>query len=388
MNIAEINQLTRVSLNKLTSEDYLAAHNDPTTGKQFAAKVNELENAPRPAATRPAGNTGTPPTPGMSSFDPSYDENPNDGPSAAPVVERARGVRGRTEQPASAQPAAASEPAAQPAAEPGTLLVWEYQPTDSANRPLGGLQRFKYDPTLPNEHPQSLASQLTKSNIHAVRIAKERKIQDVLDGVKRDATAYVEPTLLTVSDHPEYAALNELTRNAVQNATMSALNVFKQNHPEFVLSETNAAAMVGWVSKAGLNPGDAASWERAWKALKPYIGEATSTTDVPVVVATPAEVPAPAPVAAPAVASHTLGAATGLSDADVFNEEPVAVTTKVQGVKIVLDGKVQIVDLKSWDRMPSEQQRRVLKIQSNAQAIDALYNAEVQRRSTAPGARG
>ena len=44
MNIAEINQLTHASLNKLTSEQYLEEHNDSTTGKTFDIKVKKIKN--------------------------------------------------------------------------------------------------------------------------------------------------------------------------------------------------------------------------------------------------------------------------------------------------------------------------------------------------------
>ena len=368
-------------LDAMTSDQYKQNFEGPN-GAAFRARINELENGPRPAATRPAGNErgeeGPASTPGMTSFDPSFDNDPNDGPSsAAPAaVPPARGVRGRVEQPAAAQPAAA----------PRQLLEWVYQPTDKEGRPLGGLQKFKYDPSLPVDDPKSLASQLTKSNIHVRRMAAEKKIEAVIDEVKRVETGYKPPVFLTVDQHPDAEALNEVTRNTIANGIQSAMNAFRQGHPEFVASEANAVALVKWVEKSGRNPVDAQTWELAWAALKPYIA---------VVPVPAAEVPAPAPapvavVAAPVVVTthHAVGAATGLSDADTFNEEPVAVATKVQGVKIVLDGKTQVVDLRTWDRMPSEQQRRVLKIQSNAQAIDALYNAEVQRRSVARGARG
>jgi TRAP-type C4-dicarboxylate transport system substrate-binding protein len=56
---------------------------------------------------------------------------------------------------------------------------------------------------------------------------------------------------------------------------------------------------------------------------------------------------------------------------------------KVQGVKLTIDGKVQIVDLRGWDRLPSEQQRRILKNQNNARAVDALYQEQQERKAAA-----
>jgi hypothetical protein len=129
---------------------------------------------------------------GNGEFDPSFDENPNDGPSsAAPAAGRARGVRGRVEQPA--QPAAAP---AQPAA-PGELAIWRYQPKDEQGRPVGGEQIFKYDPSLPIDDPKSLASQLTKSNMHATVALKAKRTQAVIDEVKKVDSGYKPPVFLT-----------------------------------------------------------------------------------------------------------------------------------------------------------------------------------------------
>lgn len=368
MNIQEISQLDHVSLGRLTSDAYKAAFEDPTTGKQFAEKVNALESSPRPA-TRKAGNVRgeePAPTPAMNNFDPSFDDDP-------------------ASVPAAAQPAA--EPAPQPAAS-AKLLLWEYQPTDSAGRPLGGKQAFRYDATLPNEHPQSLASQLTKSNMHAVRIARERKVADVIESVK-PVGGYEPPKFLSVSDHPEYASLNAITESTIKNAVSSALNVFKQNHPEFVLSEENAVAMVSFVQKSCRNPADAQSWESAWQSLRPYIGsEATPATEASVVVSAPAPAPVivtPAPAVRP---SSTGRVGTGISNADVFNDEPVfEQPAKVQGVRLIIDGKAVVMDLRTWDRQSSDFQKRVLRNRANAAAINALYEAQAQqataRRTTA-----
>jgi hypothetical protein len=347
----------------MTSDAYKEAF-EGQNGDEFRQRVSELENAPR-TATRPRGNVrgeeATTPTPGMTSFDPSFDDQP----AAAPAA------------------AAPAQPASQPVATtPGQLLVWEYQPTDAQNRPLGGVQRFKYDPTLPATDPKSLASQLTKSNIHVRRMANERKIEAIIDSVKTVATGYSEPTFLTPEQHPNADAINELTRNAIVNGTLSAMNVFKQNHPEFVLGEANAVAMTRWVEKSGRSPADAQTWELAFKALKPHLATVEVAAE-PVAVEPVVEVPAPAPAV-----RRANGVPTGISNADTFNEEPIAVAAKVQGVRIVLDGKTQIVDLRTWDRIPSDVQKRALRNQSNASAIDSLYRAADERRAAARGARG
>jgi len=357
MNIQEINALTKASVGQLTSDAYRDAFNDPQTGKQFAAKINELENAPRTApAPRPNGRVRgddgpAAETPASTSFDPSFDDEP-----AAPAAE-----------------VAAPAPAAAAPAAPGALAIWRYQPTDSQGRKLGGEQVFKYDPNLPNEHPQSLASQLTKSNMYAVRMAKERKVAEVINSVKQAATAFKAPARISILDHPEADALNALSDNALENAAMSALNLFKQNHPEFPRGEDNAVAMVRFVEKSGLNPGDGQSWEKAWVALQPYIAPELSVTEAapaPVVEV----VQQPKAAAAAAVPTRRVGGVpTGLSNVDTFNEEPITVApAAVQGVKVVVNGKTQVVDLRTWERIPSDRQRVILRNQQNAAAIDAL----------------
>jgi hypothetical protein len=372
--------LTRQQLDAMTSEQYKENFQGPN-GEAFRARINELENGPRPAATRPAGNVrgdDPTPTPGMTSFDPSFDNDPNDGPSsAAPAAApKARGVRGRVERPA--QPAAAlADAPAQPAAAPaaGTLAIWRYQPKDEQGRPVGGEQVFKYDPSLPIDDPKSLASQLTKSNMHATVALKAKRTQAVIDEVKKVETGYKPPVFLTADQHPDFEALNEVTRNTIANGTQSAMNAFRMAHPEFVACEDNAIALVKWVEKSGRSPVDAQTWELAWAALKPYLAVPVAAP----VVEVPAPAPAPVPAAAAPVAAttrHALGAATGLSDADVFNVEPVAVASKVQGVKIVLDGKPQVLDLRAWERMSSDVQKRILRSQSNASAIETLYGAD------------
>ena len=85
---------------------------------------------------------------------------------------------------------------------------------------------------------------------------------------------------------------------------------------------------------------------------------------------------APTPVRAAAV-----GISTGLSNSDQFNHEiPVAATAAISnGVRIVLDGKAQIINLKTWESWSSDVQKRVLRGgagNANSKAIDTLYEME------------
>jgi hypothetical protein len=360
--------LSKQELNAMTSDSYKAAF-EGAHGDDFRKRVSELENQPAQTG-RPRGNVrGDAPSeqPASPAFDPSFDDVPNSGPSAA---------------------APAPVPAAAPAAaEPmprDKMSVWEYQPRDQQNRPVGGLQRFYFDPSLPNEHPQSLASQLTRAHSCATTALKAKKTREFIDSVKSEDDGYVEPKLLTVFDHPEAEALNAMTATAMNNAVQSALSLFKQRHSEFVLGDDNAAAMVSWVIKSKRNPASGATWEAAWSALKPLLlpDEAEVAAPAPAPVAA-----APAPKAAAVPTVRRGGVATGLSSADSFNPEVEAAPVKVQGVKLLVDGRAVVMDLRTWDRQSSDFQKRALRNPNNAAAVNALYERQAQELAAARGGR-
>ena len=252
MNIAEINQLTPESLDRLTSDQYRAAFDDAVTGKEFVAKVNALENAPRPR--RGAGSTRSSEpvieqAPAPTGFDPSFDEFPE--PRAATAV-------------APAQPEA--QPATkQPVTEELPQKIYSYQPVDKSGKPVGGLQSFKY------RTDAELIDALKKAHMNATVALRTRKAQEIIESAEKVATAYQEPKFLDPKDNPNAEQINQLTANAIKNATLSALNLFQQNNPAYVRSNENAAALINWVGKSGRDPGDAATWELAWAALKPYL---------------------------------------------------------------------------------------------------------------------
>ena len=358
MNIQEINQLTKASVSQLTSEAYKEAFNDPTTGRQFAEKINALENAPQtPTATRPHGNVRgpEPATPASTSFDPSFDDAP---------------------APAAAAPAPAPT---QPAA-PGNLAVWEYQPADGQGRPVGGLTTIQVRSISAERAPTIVGQPVDQGTLVRNDCVEGKEDSGVHRVCETRGTGYREPALLSTFDHPEAEASMQMTQNAINNGVMSALNLFKQRHPEFVLGEANAVAMLKWVEKSGRNPADGQTWELAWKSLRPYLLDAEVQA---------AEVPAPAPkAAAPAVRTNTTArVGTGLSNADTFNDEPVVAPATVQGVKLTIDGKTVVMDLRSWDRQSSDFQRRALRNPSNASAIDALYRADDDRKSAVRSGR-
>jgi hypothetical protein len=380
MNIQEISQLTPETLDRLTSDQYRAAFDDPTTGKEFVAKVNALEKAPRPR--RGAGSTRSAEAiieqaPATSGFDPSFDESPE---AAARAAAPAQPV-------AEVQPAAAAEP--KPATE---LSIWRYQPQDAQGRNIGGEQVFRYDPTLPVDDPKSLASQLTKAHKSATIALRTRKAQEIIESAEKVATAYQEPKFLDPKDNPNAEQINQLTANAIKNATLSALNLFQQNNPAYVRSNENAAALINWVGKSGRDPGDAATWELAWTALKPYleVEQPAAPVQAPVPAAPIAEQPKAAAAAVPApVRAAAVGISTGLSNADILHTDyaqPTSPTTS--GVRITLDGKSQVINLKTWESWSSDVQKRVLRGSAgnaNSKAIDLLYEQDQQARAARRG---
>jgi hypothetical protein len=73
-----------------------------------------------------------------------------------------------------------------------------------------------------------------------------------------------------------------------------------------------------------------------------------------------------------------------LSHADQFSEEsPIepVVQAKVNGVKLIIDGKAQVMDLRTWDRLSSDVQKRALRNNANAAAVNALYEAQAAEQA-------
>jgi hypothetical protein len=302
--------------------------------------------------------------------------------------------------PKAAAPAATEQTAApaateQPATEP-TFSIWRYQPKDAQGRNLGAEQVFKYDPTLPVEDPRSLASQLTKAHTHATIALRSKKLEQTIASLSVSDTPFEEPRLLDETAHPDAAAINALTESALSNGVLSALNVFQTRHPDYVPSNEAAAALIKAVMKSKKNPADPQSWDECWAVLKPLLIIPAVQPAAPVVETKAAAAAAPTQ-AEPARTAHpaqpaqpAIGVATGLSNVDTFNHEmPQIVPTTVAGVKLVIDGKAQVMDLKSWDRLPSDTQKRALRNPANARAVDALYERqqEAQAARRAQGRR-
>jgi hypothetical protein len=363
MNIQEINQLTKASVAKLTSDAYLAAFNDEQTGKIFAQKINDLENAPKSAPTpRPNGRVradepAVAPTPG---FDPSFDDSPN---------------------PPAAQPATETQPAV---AEPSIELpekIHRYQPVDHNGRAVGGEQVFKYRTDA--ELIEKLTKAHSASSARIRELSRDRKLEEI-------ATAGpTEKNFVPSTEVPK--TIEELSRELLeqrqQNFLLSvreALNNWQLGNPEWAekyrANPENAKSLVLAISRAGDDPSDPASYQRAFVAMKDFLE--------PVVAAEPIAAPAPVPVVAapaPAVAStpthHAVGVASGLSDANAFNgPDPFEVQPKVKGMKLVIDGKTVVMDLRTWDRQGSDFQKRALRNPNNATIVNQMYDEQAAQQ--------
>jgi hypothetical protein len=374
MNIQEINALTKASVGQLTSEAYLAEFNDAVTGKQFAEKINALENAPRTAttATRPRGSVrGEEPsaTP-ASSFDPSFDEIPA---APAPAV-----------------------PAPAPVAETeGEEKVHSYQPVDRNGRPVGGKQVFKYRTDA--ELIEKLTKAHSASSARIRELSRSRKLDEITDaGVT--ATKVPRPTDVVPATPEELA--KELRAVRESNYALSirvAANTFLENCPEYATryrTQANNESLILAIHRANDDETDPEAYMRAFTKMRDVMEPVVAAEPTPVVVAVPA--PAPAPVVpAPAPATPAIrpaqraGISTGLSNADQTSlENPVfEQPIKVVGVKLLIDGKSQMMDFRSWDRLSSDSQKKILRNSANAAAINALYDAENERRAAARSAR-
>jgi hypothetical protein len=373
--------LTLEQINRMPSDDYAQHFNNA----EFRARVDFLESQPK-QAPQPRQNDKAPAPAQDFSGDPSWSDTDEVAAAKAKLAPAPK---------ADAAPAQPAAPAAteQPAAEPKPLSIWRYQPTDSQGRKIGGEQVFRYDPTLPVDDPKSLASQLTKAHKSATIALRSKKLEQTIASISVSETPFEEPKLLDDSV-PNAKAINDLTEQALGNAVSSALTVFQTRHPDYKPNNESAAALIQMVQKSRKNPADPNVWAECWATLKPLL-------EVPVAASVPAPAPAvetkaAAAAPAPAAAAQSepvqpaIGVATGLSNVDTFNHEmPQIVPTTVAGVKLVIDGKAQVMDLKSWDRLPSDTQKRALRNPANARAVDALYERqqEAQAARRAQGRR-
>jgi hypothetical protein len=252
MDLQTIEKLTRESVSRLTSEQYLEAFNDQTTGKRFAAKVNEIESAPRTASTPRANGrvrqdepSAPAPTPG---FDPSFDEVPKGGPSAAVPV---------------AAPAAAPV-----AATEEEEKVHSYQPVDRSGKPVGGKQVFKY--RTQDELIQKLTAAHMASSARIRELSRDRKLDSIAAAGKAPRTQPEKEIPTTVE-----GLAAELRAQRESNFALSvraAVNEFQASVDwAKYRSNENAQSVILAVERAGDDPTDPASYQRAFLNMQQFL---------------------------------------------------------------------------------------------------------------------
>jgi hypothetical protein len=224
-----------------------------------------------------------------------------------------------------------------------TEIGREYQPTTADGKPIGGKQVFRGKTV-----EEVLDKVVAAHNAASARIrilSRDRALEKIAEG---GATPRTQPEKEVPATMEGLA--NELRAQREQNyilSVRSAVNQFQTNVGwQKYRSQENAESVVLAVQKANDDPTDSASYLKAFNNMKdflvpvePVVAAAAPVTEVPA--------PAPAPVVvtpAPAVPPSSTGrVGTGISNADVFNEEPVFEQPKVQGVRLTIDGKP-----KSW----------------------------------------
>ena len=372
LTIEQIQTLDKASLDQMVSDTYKDAFNDPQTGEAFRKRVDEIQNTPRTPAARPHGNVRgdiSSEQPASPVFDPSFDDVPNSGPSAAVPA-----------------------PAAQPAAVASTELpekIHRYWPTNRSGKKIGGEQIFKYRTDA--ELIEKLTKAHSASSTRIRELSRDRKLDSI---AAAGAAPRIQPEKEVPTTVEGLAA--ELRAQRESNFVLSvraAVNEFQASVDwAKYRSNENAQSVILAVERAADDPTDPASYQRAFSAMKAFL-EPAAVAEVPAAAPAPVvEQPQPAApkAAVPAVRPATTARiATGLNNADETSlenpafEQPI----KVVGVKLVIDGKNQVMDFRSYDRLPSETQKKILRNGANAAAIEALYAAENERRAAARSGR-
>ena len=348
---------TKSEVNKMTSEQYKELYGNLAAGltpdqeafRNFVdgnTPTEVVEPGIRMAQPSPRSRTEIAE---VQAFDPSFDEEP-----AAPVVEVVN------EPQIVEQPAAVVPPA--PVLETPAELpekTYEYVITDDNGKQIGGKQVFKY------RTQDELIEKLRDSNVHVRRMAQKLREDQLMNGteVPAEATA-AEPLVLRqrlsaeeraaweakLEDPAEAAKAqyvldrdddrgvqNTLLTSNYENRVLLAIESFKNRNRDYVSSQDNAAKLIGYVERRGLDPTNPRNYQKAYDVLREngIIADASGNQVAETVLApapptvreektVPAAAPAPAAtrISEPAVAAKRLAAQipTGLSNVDQVSE--------------------------------------------------------------------
>lgn len=169
------------------------------------------------------------------------------------------------------------------------LLVFEYQPTDENDRPIGAKQVFKYTDT------DNLRDQLVQSNLHLVRKLRQVTKENRLSVFQQEKPAEAAP----MTDEDVRTSLFAL------RAERAAEN-FVRLTPEYYKCQENVESIFSWIVKNGLSPIETESYMLAFEDL---------SKDDLLVLGPAAPKPIPVPVVAPVAITAPLE--------EVTLEEPV-----------------------------------------------------------------
>lgn len=368
---------SKQDLNSMTSDSYKAAFEGPD-GEAFRKRVMELENQPRqatqPAAgTRPANARAA--TPGETSFDPSFADEEQPAPAAAPVAV----------EPAPA-PAAVVDPAELPE------RVHEYQPLSRDGKKVGGLQRFKYRTDA--ELIQKLTAAHMASSARIRELSRDRALEKIT------AAGSTEKNFTPSTEVPK--TMEELAQELIEQRQQNFLLSVREALNTFQLSvdwskyrtNENAKSVVLAVERAGADPTDPQSYHDAFSRMRDYLEPISQPVAAAPVAATveptPAPVAAASAPAAPVVRPSTVTRlGTGFSNADSTstNDPFEAQPTKVVGVRIIDGGKTTVMTLGEWNKLASDTQKRILRSSQNSAQIEALYEAADAAKAAARSGR-
>lgn len=159
------------------------------------------------------------------------------------------------------------------------LLVFEYQPTDENDRPIGAKQVFKYTDA------DNLREQLVQSNLHLVRKLRQVTKENRLSVFKQETPAEAAP----MTDEDVRTSLFAL------RAERAAENFIRLT-PEYYKCQENVESIFSWIVKNGLSPIETESYMLAFEDLSKddllVLGPA-APKPIAVPVVEPVHIPAP-----------------------------------------------------------------------------------------------
>jgi len=321
------------------------------------------------------------------------------------------------------------EPAAEPAPEPAVELPelrYEYQPTDTLGRALGGKQVIKYH--TPDELPDKLRDQ----NIELVRKLREvtrKQTLGITDDVKVPDEAlrfesFVELTPRELSAEERFnlsqdlndpakavEAINELFKANIgaspdelrkmintQQLTLAQMqaksyyDLFEKQCTEFCPCAENKQILTDWMVKKGLAP-TVTNFNLAFSTLKeagllldnPIVREVTPAPEVPpvppvVLAPSPAESTEPKIPQAPAVPESRITPAEQ-PQAKRQVKVPSGLNSSNASDSISSSGVTANITLSDIDDMPSEVYRKKLKDPAFRKLVDDLEKQAATRRA-------